>query len=74
MRQCALELHELSGLRMLKTEFLRMQKVSIECANAGAQTRILDRVVASTSIRLITNDRMLQPREVHADLVRPPGL
>ena len=59
---------------MPEAEFLRVQKLSIECANAGAQTRILDRVIASTAIRFIADDWMLQPREMHTNLVRPTRL
>jgi hypothetical protein len=39
-----------------------------------AESRILDRIVAAATIRLITHHRMFQPREMHADLMCPSRL
>lgn len=59
---------------MFESKLLSMQKLAIEGADSGAEAWILDCVIASTTIHLITNHGMLQPREVHTNLVRPSRL
>ena len=56
---------------MSEGEFLGVQEVAFEVANARAELRILDRIVASASVSLVTNNRMLQPREMNANLMCP---
>src|SRR2546423_14691475 len=59
---------------MRERELLSMEKMAAEVANAGAQAYILNRVVTSRAVRFISNHRVLQPRKMHANLVRPSGL
>src|SRR5690349_14342404 len=58
---------------MRERELLRVQKMAIEVAHVRAESRVLNRVVASGAVRLITDDRISQPREVNADLMRASG-
>ncbi len=58
---------------MSEREFLCVQEMTIEVADARAELCILDRIVAAAPISLIANDRMFQPRQVNANLVSPPG-
>src|SRR5690242_11257420 len=58
---------------MSEGELLGVQKMSAEVAHTRANLRVLDRVVTSRAVRLITNNRMLQPREMNTDLVRAAG-
>ncbi len=50
-----------------------MQEVAFEVANARAQLWILNRVVAASAVSLIANNRMLQPREMNANLMCSSG-
>ena len=56
---------------MQKREFLSVQELTIEVANSTAQLWILNGVIASGAVSLISNNRMLQPRQVDANLVCP---
>lgn len=47
---------------MREREFLCMEEVAFEMANARAQLWILNRVVAPASVSLVTNNRMFYPR------------
>jgi len=55
---------------MRECEFLCVQEVALEIANSRSQLWILNRVVAPASVSLVSNNRMFQPCEMHADLVR----
>jgi hypothetical protein len=59
---------------MSEGEFLGVKEVAFEVADASTELWILDRVVASASVNLITYDRMLQPREMNANLMCPACL
>src|SRR6202008_1596827 len=68
------KLHKLTRLRVRESQLLCMQELAVEAANARAQGRVLDRVVAAATVSLITDNRMLQPREMHSDLMRSSRL
>ena len=59
---------------MSEGEFLCVQEVAFEVADARAQLWILDRVVAPSSVSLVTNHGMLQPRKMNTNLMCPAGL
>src|SRR5690349_4408732 len=59
---------------MSERELLRVQEMSPEIAHARASLRVLDRVVATGAVSLITDNRMLQPCEMNANLMRAAGL
>src|SRR5690348_15622338 len=59
---------------MSKGEFLCVQEVAFEVADARAQLWILDRVVASSTVSLIADNRMFEPREMNTDLMCSTGL
>ena len=59
---------------MSEREFFRVKKMTVEVTNAGAQPCILNRIVATASIRFITYDRMLHPPKVNANLMSPSCL
>ena len=54
---------------MSEPEFFCVQKITVQVTNAGAQLWILNRVVTPASVRLVTDNRVLQPREMNANLV-----
>src|SRR6476646_3570365 len=44
--------------------------MAAKIANDGAQFRVLNRVVAARAVSLVADDRMFQPCEVNANLMR----
>ena len=59
---------------MREREFLGVEELAVQTANARAETCILNRVITPAAVSLITHDGMFQPREVHSDLMCSPGL
>src|SRR5689334_21653968 len=59
---------------MFEAELLSVQELAFEVADARPELWILNRVVTPAAVSLISNDRMLQPREMDADLMRPSRL
>lgn len=59
---------------MSEGKFFGVQKMAAEIAHVRAQASVLDRVVATTTVGFIANNRMFQPRKMDADLVSPAGL
>jgi hypothetical protein len=57
-----------------ESELLGVQEVTAEIANARAELRILNRIVAAGAVSLVADDWMFEPRKVHANLVRAAGL
>src|SRR5258708_1124763 len=55
---------------MAKAELCGVQELATEFAKRGTDFRILDCLVASATINLIAHNRMFQPGQVDADLVR----
>ena len=51
-----------------------MQKLSIQLRNRAADLWIRNSLIASATIDFIADDRMLEPGEVHANLMRASGL
>lgn len=64
-----MELYTLAGLRMCEGELFGVQKVPSEVANVRAQFCVLNRVVAAGAVHFVGNNRVLDPREMHANLV-----
>ena len=59
---------------MTKTELRCVQKLSIQLRNRAADLWIRNSLIASATIDFIADDRMLEPGEVHANLMRASGL
>ena len=68
------ELHWLSVSGMREAQLLRVQKLSIEIANARPQSWIRHVIVASCPISFIANYRMFEPVEMYAYLMGSAGL
>src|SRR5262249_41189534 len=58
---------------MGKSELLCVQEPAVETANACAESRVLNRIITPGAVSFITYDRMLQPREMHSDLMCSSG-
>jgi hypothetical protein len=58
---------------MRKPQPFRVQKVSAQFVDHRSQSRVLDHIVATTAIRLITHYRMSEPGKVHTNLMCPSG-
>jgi len=56
---------------MSERKLFRVQKMAAKVAHLRAQAWVLNRVVAAAAVGFIANNRMFQPREMDADLVRP---
>lgn len=70
IRQRRDKLHPLTAGGMTKTEPFGVQKLTLQFADRRSQSDVLNSFIAAPSIDFIANNRMLQPREMHANLVR----
>ena len=59
---------------MTEAEPFGVQELPAERGDGGAQFRIGNRLITPAAVNLVADDRMLEPREMHSDLMRAPRL
>lgn len=68
------ELHPLACARMAKSQSLRVQELAPKSGDERTRAQIRDGPIAPLSVFGVSNDRMLQPCEMDADLMRAASL
>src|SRR5215207_4537193 len=68
------EAEPLAGGRVVEAEPLGVEELAAEGGDARAQRRVGERLVAAAAVGLVADDRVLEPGEVDAYLVRAAGL
>src|SRR5205085_4114724 len=74
IRQRRVELPPLARAWMMEAEPFGVEELSPQRGDGSAQFRVRDRLIAPAAINLVAHDRMLEPSEMHSDLMRAPGL
>ena len=59
---------------MREGELFGVQKMATKVTHVRAQPRVLNCVVTTGAVGFITDNRMFEPRQMNANLVRPAGL
>src|SRR5215213_5484063 len=66
--------HPFAGRGVVEAEPLGVEELAAEGTDAGAQGGVGESLVAAAAVGLVADDRVLDPREVDAYLVRAAGL
>src|SRR5205085_2732680 len=74
IRQRRIELPPRARRWMMEAEPFGVEELPPRRGDGSAQFRVRDRLIAPAAINLVAHDRMLEPSEMHSDLMRAPGL